>query len=192
MSDSQPAITAEEYATWLLPGAALDLLAHLGNTSAKNSIVMRLRSGLLRAVPETLVSKYQGKEKRFVRPLIGAGFWNDVGNQIHAHGFWISGDAVMEVRHPDQRHDPMTSSKIEVSLFQVRFDPAVLRPLTRTGSDLASQIGVIGRPQPEAIKRISKGGRPPKAFWDDLWLAMFRKIHVEGLKYQTQADLAGC
>jgi hypothetical protein len=54
MANDPTAITVDEFATWLLPGAALDLLnTALDDRTAKLAILKRLQHGLIRAVAQS-------------------------------------------------------------------------------------------------------------------------------------------
>jgi hypothetical protein len=50
--------------------------------------------------------------------------------------------------------------------------------------------GALAPDQPnEGTKKTNSGGRPPAAFWDDLWAAMAAALYDGSLSPKTQADI---
>jgi len=122
MASNPTAITVEEFATWLLPGAALDLLnTALDDRTAKLAILKRLQHGLVRAVAQSA----SARENAATLVPLPAKEWKQAEYGILGSPLWRTGDMTIEI--------PMDTGYVDeevpVSFFNVRFDPAGIRAM---------------------------------------------------------------
>jgi hypothetical protein len=182
-----PAPTEEEFARWLQPRHALELVTKdVGAAeTALSKLIYRLRAGMIRAYAGTAISRYKHEEKARTQIFcIPATWWTDA----YGKSLWRSGDATFtsyDHSYPE-----------EITYLDIRFDPEGLAPLL-------PKPKVASVPVPNAASNTvpttalaaplpplrHAGGAPRKAFWDDLLIAMFVKIWNNELKPQTQADI---
>lgn len=163
----RPALTADEYAHWLPPDEASKILvAKFGDSYvARHTLLERIRGGKVRAVDQDL------KE-------VDAQYWRAVGEDDQ---FWITGDLTLRVR------DDVGYSS-DLRFYHVRFDPnavsAVIPPhLNKPG-------GVEEAPRNNPAIAANKGGRPPKSWWQDLWVEMCCQVYEGDIHpTATQADI---
>lgn len=172
----RPAITPEEFATWVIPGDALDrLTGHVLAHMATGQIVLRLRCGHLRAIARRATQNRHNYEFFEIPPEL----WKLTDGDV-TFPLWSTGDLTI----PD---DPA-----KTSLFSVRFDPVGLAefalPLDPGRSSLPLQNS-LPSPVEMPVPMVERKGRPPKEWWDDLWVEMCRKIYEDGFAPKIQADI---
>lgn len=154
---------------WLTPRRARELLAplHSGQTG-KRFIMGRLKSGYIEAVARQC--EWQGNLTSLV-PVPRA-CWQamtDYGDDY----FWETGDA------------SFTHKNSLARLFDVRFNTLF--------ADKPQGLEQPQFPESEAVRpnasQVNTGGAPRKAWWDDLWIEMIRRIRADELHPETAAEL---
>lgn len=172
--------TADDYARWMHPKAALSLLGNdYGEWGvAAAAIIARLRVGLVRSAAATW---RQGTRAGSEPATIPAVNWSKSVDLYSRHGFWSSSDH--EINLGDQ-YRPLI-----VTYYGIRFEPKGINSLLTTPipEPEAPLVGAPSLPIPPAP--VSNRGRPRADFWDDLLVAMFRRIHFGDLKPKRQADI---
>lgn len=164
------AISGAEFAGWVTPREAVARLSHLGGITAKDEIMARLQTGLLRAIAKNAFTPQEETEYQSISPLA----WR--GRTLNGTGssFWHTGTIELQVQGFDFR------------FFGVRFDPMAFMEMlpAETPAPQPASIGPASLPIP-----ASRVGRPPKEWWEDLWIEMCRQIYIGDLQPKTQADI---
>lgn len=107
---------------------------------------------------------------------IPANFWCNNGSLFFSTN-WLSGDFSRSVEH-ESRPEP-----IEVSAFGVTFRRCDIERLVRSlPVEVAAPVNSSG-------PSVPAGGRPPKSWWDDLWIDIARQLYNGDLKPVRQADI---
>jgi hypothetical protein len=122
MAGQATAITAEEFATWLTPNAALESLKHLGRRTALITIFERLKYEHIRSVAR----KFNFKQDSGEFLTLGGSIWRDGERGIAVSEFWETGDITIQVR---ERSATYGSQEYPLALFGVRLDPAGIQEL---------------------------------------------------------------
>ena len=192
MADDTP--TAEEFTTWLRPRASADLVSKAINRDATPSIIGRLRGAAVRAAAQ----RGSGETDDKVSPvnaiiLIPTEHWVRWSDD-QSSDLWGAGDVrIWLPADPPKRR----SSRI-VRYYGIRFEPSDIYAMVPDGvpvnpsprAPAHDQHTVVAPLTPAApAPSVSKGGRPPKGWWDDLWVEMFRRIHFGELRPAKLADL---
>lgn len=184
MGDDPTEITSEEFAAWLVPKAAVELLSHLPSSDAAREIVTRLQHGLISAAAETV--SLSGGKRKVALGLIRQSVWTDTDEYFPHHRFWQSGDVTL-------RHITEQGRTFDVGYFGVRFNHVQLQAMVPISPKAVPPVpGETGTPLISALSAAvlqNRRGRPPKEWWDDLWVEMCRKIYVEGFLPKTQAEI---
>jgi len=192
MADNQ--ITPEEYVTWLTPRDAVNLVGQdMQNWDiAAETILRRVDAGLIRAHFKTGTVLESGKIDKlkdfFVVPGGVKKAWAD-SSVPYTLPFWTSGDAEVHLK----LRQAGTYDRTQIwTLFGIRFDPAGINDLLNKPAKLpepypSSPSLTPPSPSPETPKHA--GGAPRKEFWDDLWLAMFKRLWVENWQPKNQAEV---
>lgn len=163
-----------------MPSAALKLVRRGStDTAAKEALLNRLEHGLIRSVAKTV--KYKDITDHYF--AINPKWWSLLRHGWLASSIWdLAGDVVMLNR---------TSigygySDEVVHLFEVRFETEGVSPLiTKQPDPLPSSVK-----SGEAATSKNRGGRPPKDYWDDLWVEICRQLYIVGdLKPEKQANI---
>ncbi len=119
-----PAITEEEYSTWLSPHTAVETLKAVGYTeaSASQSILFRVldEDGIRAAADKLTVDPVGGTENKYRFEILAPRMWEIAAIQ---ESFWDSGDAIFRRRHEARGAD------IAYVCIGIRFDPAGLEKL---------------------------------------------------------------
>jgi hypothetical protein len=86
------------------------------------------------------------------------------------------------VLHVDMAEFQIEVSRISdlLSLVRSKHDSEIHN--SKSSLNLERQAAEAGTPK-------NKGGRPPKAFWDDFWIEFFGRIHDGDLEPKSQADV---
>lgn len=183
------AFTAEELATWLTPRDALTLVSKVfGPEMAEDAIIERLQGGIIRAAAES-ASWERNDSVSNPRPhiLISSSHWVHLSRTESVRKrFWTTGDIRIFIGHDGGTQEYPTT----VRYFAVRFDPVGVRTLIPAGWSESSISDANARTAAgDGAAPVNKGGRPLKAFWDDLWVAIFRQIYLGQLTPGKQADI---
>jgi len=187
---------------WLEPFQAIRLLMGAGledREHAVNWLKARLRNGqLLAGCKETKIVRQRPMTISTYCRRIMVHTWANVSAIPWKDDFWISGDFEALPWNPAIK---LTSNEAEelleefdrklskgevfgFDLQNVRFAPwTILDFCQRSTSALSSHNVMPAKPS------APKGGRPPKAFWDRLWVAITAQIYNGDLQPSRQADL---
>ncbi|MGE0603132.1 MAG: hypothetical protein AB7O46_05030 [Xanthobacteraceae bacterium] len=167
---------AKKIADWLSPAEAIALLngdsPYIGDVVS--TIGRRLYVGLITAVAKDAAITDGKKVRKHSYYKIPGVFWHLIRESDEV---WRTADLSVLYRPEDG------VGKEQANFFGIRFNPADIREIESNFRKPSSRKHI-------AIDSANKGGRPPKEFWDDLWVEMCRLIHEEGLAPKTQADLA--
>jgi hypothetical protein len=192
MADDAQSVTPEELAKWLTPKGALALVAKAFGDEAAKAIWGRLSGGAIRAAAASS-SQTEGKNNpKFDRTptIIPARYWARIST-TNGPNFWETGEA--RFWFPSAR--PRVQASIAVHCYAIRLNPNDL------GAMLPADIGQINpvqqsepplEPAAETTKPdkpVNKGGRPPKDWWQDLWVEMCRQIYAGDLKFERQSQI---
>lgn len=203
------ALTAEEFATWLMPSYALGRVNQALDemSSAIEVIVRRLEAGLILAAAKNSSWELDGRQADPTAVIvILPRYWSALTIADRKRDLWTTAQVRFQfdsdtssfislgfVGAPNPYRGP---SRVVIDYFGIRFKP----------SDVADCLGTLppGRmaveaPEPPTASSPSppvvaspapnKGGRPPKEWWEDLWIEMFRRIHNGDFKPKNQAEL---
>jgi hypothetical protein len=183
-------IGPETFATWIPAPQALRVLTeHFGTLTAIEALIRRLANGHLIAAAESATWSEDGKSDQRDYTAISHLIWQQfIPN--YQDSFWKIGDA--EILLADGRGKYHTAWSPQVLFMDVRFDPAGFQKLMPRLVDLpdaAPQAAVPPAPSAVAMPAKNKGGRPPKAYWEDCLIHFFGLIYSGDLKPANQAAL---
>ena len=154
---------------WISAPEAFKLVsAVLEPSRTPYAICSRAWAGLIQARAE----KFVGSEGIFEDAPVPARFWLSHGGETMSQD-WDIGDFDTWVSIPN--------GQTRWWAYGVSFSREGIELLI--APHLSLQSGNNG-----ASRKL--GGRPPAAWWDDLWIEMCRQIHVGDLKLTRQADIA--
>jgi hypothetical protein len=123
MPAKRPTITADEFAIWMTPRDALDLLRELGDTTLKFAILKRLQHNVIRSAAKE--ARWAGKAAKLF--LLDGGEWEHVDtDQIRISPLWRIGDITITIPHTTPAYG---LQNFDVEFFDVRFDPVGVQDL---------------------------------------------------------------
>ena len=185
------------YERWFKPFDAIKLLLAAGlddREHAVNWLRARARSNTVRAIAADASLPGYKKFADGECVLVPNAFWRDSGEIDWKHDFWISGDfqtiddeedglAVGIVSYGrsatlSQKHAPWGCY-----LVGVRFQPDPIIEFVGSASGPEQPVGTL------PTRSKSTGGRPPKPFWDQLWVAICAQLFKGELIAKRQADI---
>jgi hypothetical protein len=185
--DPEPA----EFATWLTPKKALTAIGNVDAVVAIALIRHRASIGRVRAAAEYILWPDGEQKRQDELAAIPASWWKlTTGLQDVSAPFWTApvGDLVIE-----------TDSGIDAMVYHfsgVRFEPdgilALREPEAQEATtDPFAKLPLIA-PSASVLLQATRhaGGAPPKPWWDDLWVEMFRQIWESELKPTAMAHIA--
>lgn len=172
-------LSASEFATWVRVPDALKLFENVSFEGRIRAISERIKLGILRCAAETAVFRMRtdgNHAPRFFEPV--PAIWLHWSPEDDDH-FWETGDTSIPINTGQQ----IVSQGDK--LFGVRLDPA---GLVRMGLFPA---GSLPRPDPvvSPVAPAPAGGRPPKAFWEDMIVEMFRRSFLDSFQPKSQSEL---
>ena len=190
MASPQRQLAAEDIVDWLTPSQAIEILFEVygDNYLCKDTLLGRLRSGLVEAVAENTVV-HGGGISRYAMHRVYREEWQRIDARDNG---WITGDF---------RYERRQQSGIDfetVNNLSVKFEPQGVRDIIKNATPKPTRSKWIKPNKPEpAPSPISppvplqenKGGRPRKEWWDDFWIEICRQIWIGDLQPKTQADL---
>lgn len=181
----------DDHSGWLVPAQAQALIdsafALKDQVKARLVLLGRLRGGKIMAIAETTsykgdVDTNQQAEKQRLDP----DDWEKVSEFDNI--FWRTGELTYanKVEHPRGR-GYSSMETVTVRHFNVRFEPSAVGKVVANAPEKAGDPPRVQ--QPNAIQP-SKGGRPPKDWWQDFWIEMCRLIYEGDIApSMTQADI---
>jgi hypothetical protein len=156
------------YETWLTPGEAIKLCAHLDRRLAISTIFDRLKSGLIRSRAKTLVVR--NNPQHFVNVSIEA--WQNLTHAL-TQDVWINGDMSVELRRDGIRYETTT-----FSFFGVRLDPAGINDIP--GIQKRAAVTQVSAHEKEPEEK----GPPISDAHLRQWLALYEAVYT-GTKADT-------
>jgi hypothetical protein len=178
MSDARR-LSSKTFKTWIPARDALDSVAgSVGAERAPRLILEYLKGGMLRAAAGKSSSHISEQDPvQYTNVEIPARYWE----QLTAEDFWNTGivNFVFAMRS-------IRPSRQTIRCFDVRFEPRGVREIASTAIR-ANKDQNFSRQQPP--KPSNRRGPPPKEWWDDLWVEMFRRIHFGAFTPKKQAEL---
>jgi hypothetical protein len=173
-------LTAEDIATWITPHEALDILrGSFGEEILLEAVlIQRLKGGMVQGVAGHIAWEGNARPRQAL-VTIPSEYWEQYSYQTH-DAFWQTSDIQLYVPNFDGRHNSS-----HITLYSVRFEPEGVRAITTS----APKKLAPSKPAGASAKNQNKGGRPPKEWWDDLWVEIFRQIYAGELVPKKQADI---
>jgi len=154
-------ITVEELAVWFTPmEACAYAVSCVGLKGAGDAIWHLLRGGMIEAVAtsSSMTLKDQAPITDTKPSFIPKRFWKDTSN--HGTDLWNGGYARFWIK---------SRGGVEYRCFGIKLNPHDVRAnLPPPNPALHSPKPAETSDQPTLVP--SKGGRPRKDFWDDLWI----------------------
>ncbi len=183
------AISYDDYASWDSTIEAWGKASlSVGKDGATKAIWALLSAGLLRAAANQYSVKFTGKEPVAMPGvrLIPLGHWHHFINP--GSDLWTGGYAEFSLPRYGNL-EPRTER-----YFGIRLDPGGLRaglpPPNPIFVKAALDEGPEGTEAPAPVAVTPKGGRPPKAFWEALWIEMAAQVWAGEIGPESkQADI---
>lgn len=160
---------------WISAAEAFKLVATIAGISQTARIICsRAAAGLIRAKAATFFMDEQRRDN-FDIPKE---FW------------WARGEAALEQDWPAGDFETWLEKAIHLRAFGVSFSRSDIEALISPAA-LARATPTPPSPAPGATPAsvVAPGGRPPAAWWDDLWVEMCRQLYLGDLKPEKQSDL---
>lgn len=152
-------ISLGEYACWLTPQEAREALTNIWDLrTTRQELFSRLQNALIRTAAKiAIVRKYGREQARHEYKVIPETFWTSRQSPPDSH-FWDTGSI--------QIHQREYQAEIDVSFFEVRFDPDQIAEIVRAqrgdksqheGADSESDPAAVSakpRLDPDEVKRF--------------------------------------
>jgi hypothetical protein len=175
-----PAVDLGNRAAWLLPGDALARVQEVigDRTIAIDTIVGRLRAGLLKAIYERWenTSKKYPLDSEFVSPT----WWKHYKSGHESGYVWRTGDLRLYIGSVE---GSLVETSVYLTFFRVKIEVSGIEEI------LANSTALPGKTSASQPKTENKGGAPRKEWWDDFWIEICRQIWIGDLKPKNQAGL---
>lgn len=144
----------------------------------------RLDFGQLEAGPASLFYIHKSKIHDGEFCVIPTTLWPDALRVSGDDDFWISGDFLDA---PGSSTD-LCLDGVSCVLTGVRFKTRQLSELTHGLSQ--DYIAPVNERENDVVKAVAtRGGRPSKPFWDQLWASVAAQLYNGDLKPTRQADI---
>lgn len=184
MALNESILSESDYAHWLTPFEAAQRLIAAGLEDREHAVswlTARLQSGELRAsgIWYDFDADYNPINERICIWLPKV--WERAQRLGWKSDFWISGN----YSDPDDALESHGILPSFFSLIDTRFEPDLIQSFC----DLALDTVNYANAQHPTPPTKHAGGRPPKAFWDDLWANIAAQLYNGDLKPERQADI---
>lgn len=155
---------SDESELWISAVEAFRLVARATNDPYRTArtICSRAHAGLIPARAKTLI--------------VGGRSVTDAS--IPVEFWWAGGEAALKQNWRIGDFETWIDRRIQMQAFGVSFARPAIEAL------IAPAIA-----NREPAKTAQVNGRPPAAFWDDLWIEMCRQLYVGALVPKKQSDL---
>ncbi len=170
-----------ELEIWTPPGEVLSTIdAAFGSTfTAAEFIVSQLADGMARSGAAKTVISYGGFERsRADSVAVPARHWQLLRGHAHGQTFWKTASVEFWERGGNER----------IVYYGLRIDLDGLKALMPPSVPISDAAPVPGGATPSLPKHL--GGAPRKEFWDDLLIAIFKKIWDGDLQPANQEAVA--
>jgi hypothetical protein len=189
---------------WLLPGDALARVQAVieNRTDAIETILERLKAGLIKATYATLAWENTSRRHAIQQKFIPQDYWKHYRGSAASSRVWDTSDLRLFIGAVD---GSLIENSAYLTFFQVRLggdgiDAIIANtPKVRPATAGLPAIPILAYPrvtvaEPVAVEPTptpakNKGGAPRKAWWDDFWIEICRQIYDNELKVEKQADL---
>jgi hypothetical protein len=149
---------------WIRAADALKLVRTIASSyMAPRAICSRAYVGLIKA-----------KAKRII---IGGIVHDDA--EVPERFWWAEGEAALEQNWGTGDFETWINNQIEMRAYGVQFSRA----------DIEELVGESDEAESSTIQSVVTGGRPPAAWWDDLWVEICRQLWEGDLKPEKQSDI---
>jgi hypothetical protein len=155
---------ADESELWISAIEAYELVASAtnGRYRTAHTICSRARAGLIQARAKTLIIGGRSVSDAF----IPAEFW------------WAGGEAALRQNWRIGDFETWIDRRVRMQAFGVSFSRPAIESLIAPA---------IANREPARPAQVN--GRPPAAFWDDLWIEICCQLYVGALIPKKQSDL---
>jgi hypothetical protein len=202
--DQKSAQVEDESSLWLLPGDALARVREVisEHITAIDTIVDRLKVGLVKATYETLAWENTSRRHTIQQKFIPQDYWKHYTRSAASSRIWDTSDLRLFLGAVD---GSLTENNSYLTFFQVRLGsdgidkiiantprakPATMPAIAVTAHPSVTVSAPSIDPSAKASAATNRGGRPRKEWWDDFWIEICRKIYDNEIKeLNTQADL---
>jgi hypothetical protein len=155
---------------WITAAAALDLVSRgSSRDTARFAICRRAHAGLLRAKAARFIRSFRDKQLVTDDEDVPKDFW------------WAEGEAALTQDWAHGDFETWVDHKFQLQAFNVSFAKAEIECMAAVASTPEGRSG--------SGAEMVGGGRPPAAWWDDLWVEITRQIYVGDLQPTKQADI---
>ncbi len=156
---------ADKLEEWISAAEAIKLVsAAIGSYRARRAICSRAHDGLIEARAARLVLN----DRSMDNANVSRQFW------------WAKGEAALEQNWSTGDFATWIDHKYHLRAYGVSFSRHGIEALIAPA--VASRGTSLEPP-------VQAGGRPPAAFWDDLWIEMCRQLWAGELQPKRQADI---
>jgi hypothetical protein len=175
----------ENKENWITAAQAVQLLAPtLKEYTARIIICTRAHAGMIRARAERFIVAGRSIDNVELPPI----FWWAKGHEA-LHQNWRAGDFDTWVEsHKLGRDFRLSAGKVHLEAFNVSFLRSEIEKLMLPDTPAPAPDPSTEAAAPSEPER-NKGGRPPRGFWEELWVEIARQLYVGELKPKTQADI---
>lgn len=187
-----PGLAANADPPWIPPGDALARVQEaIGDRHvAIETIVRRLKAGLLKASFETYQMENSTRQIRIDGQLIDQRFWAFYDDSDSARYLWYSGDLRLDLGN---FFDTPNERLVLLTFFRVRIERDGIEEIVENATPLVKRKAASSnRPERLPVEPqipVNKGGRPRKNYWDDLWAEICGQIYEGKLIPERQADI---
>jgi hypothetical protein len=204
--EQEPGQVTQIAPQWLLPGDALARVQAVieNRTDAIETILERLKAGLIKATYETFSLENTSRKYAINSNFIPQGLWQHYPRAAASDRVWDTSDLRLFVGAALTGN--MMEDNVYLTFFQVRIgsdgiDAVIANsPRAKPAAPWNNAIAIPAYPsvtvsapvasvEPIATPPTNKGGAPRKAWWDDFWIEICRQIYDNELKVEKQADL---
>ncbi|MEG8223152.1 hypothetical protein OSJ57_21450 [Sphingomonas sp. HH69] len=161
---------------WLSANDALQTLtAHMPDARASSLIVTRAFAGMVAARAQRFIFLGVAQDDYD----IPTEFWEGA-DAFFFKKDWMTGDFAKAIRL--NYHDPVA----QVYVYGVSFKRS---DIERLAASWPVQRSVEDDTANASDPNRNPGGRPPKTWWDDMWIDIARQLYAGDLKPDRQADI---
>lgn len=155
---------SDESELWISAFEAYKLVADamVNPNRIRHTICSRAHAGVIKAKAKTLIIGSRSVKEASIPPK----FW------------WAGGEAALKQNWRVGDFETWIDRRTKVQAFGVSFSRPAIEALIAPA---------IANRQPARAAQVN--GRPPAAFWDDLWIEICRQLYVGELVPRKQSDL---